>query len=86
MGVMSCFRNNCDSIMCDTWVEPVGYICYECKTEFENKYAGRKFSREKFLKKLQKFMDSPKVYDFDVDTLSECDDNKITAEELWKRY
>lgn len=36
MGVMSCHRKDCDSIMCDTYVEPIGYICVGCQEEFEN--------------------------------------------------
>jgi len=34
MGVLSCSRNGCENIMCDTYVNGVGYICYECKNEF----------------------------------------------------
>lgn len=36
MGVMSCNRNNCPHIMCDTYIDSVGYICRECQSEFEN--------------------------------------------------
>lgn len=36
MSVMSCSRTGCDNIMCDTYVEGVGYICYECQEEFKN--------------------------------------------------
>lgn len=35
MGVMSCSRKDCDNIMCDTYIEHVGYICNECKSEFK---------------------------------------------------
>ena len=35
MGVMSCSRMGCDSVMCDTHVDSVGYVCYECQTEFK---------------------------------------------------
>ena len=35
MGVMSCYRKECDNIMCNTYVPSVGYICYECKNEFK---------------------------------------------------
>ena len=35
MGVMSCSRNNCDNIMCDTHIYDVGYICWECQKEFK---------------------------------------------------
>lgn len=33
MGVMSCDRNGCDSVMCDSYSPQFGYICYECKRE-----------------------------------------------------
>ena len=35
MGVMSCFRPDCESIMCDTYVDGVGYVCRECQSEFQ---------------------------------------------------
>lgn len=36
MGVMSCHRIGCESIMCDTYVNSVGYICNECQREFKD--------------------------------------------------
>lgn len=35
MGVMSCHRNGCTNIMCDTYVLGLGYICSDCKDEFK---------------------------------------------------
>ena len=35
MGVMSCSRKSCDNIMCDTYVQSVGYICFDCQSEFK---------------------------------------------------
>jgi hypothetical protein len=35
MGVMSCHRNGCDSIMCDTYVDGIGYVCFDCQKEFK---------------------------------------------------
>jgi len=34
MGVISCSRSGCDSIMCDTHIDSVGNICYDCQSEF----------------------------------------------------
>jgi hypothetical protein len=34
MGCMGCAR--CDSVMCDTYIDDFGYICYNCKQKFEN--------------------------------------------------
>ena len=36
MGVMSCNRPCCEQIMCDTYVDTVGYVCYECQSEFKD--------------------------------------------------
>ncbi len=41
MGVMSCSRLNCSSIMCDTHIDSVGYVCPECQNEFENYAKGK---------------------------------------------
>lgn len=35
MGVMSCSRRGCGSIMCDTYVDSVGYVCSYCQAEFK---------------------------------------------------
>ena len=36
MGVKACSRSGCGSIMCDTYVPEIGYVCPECQREFEN--------------------------------------------------
>ena len=35
MGVMECYRPKCESIMCDVYVDGVGYMCHECESEFK---------------------------------------------------
>jgi hypothetical protein len=35
MGVMSCSRKRCPNIMCDTHIDDIGYICYDCQKEFK---------------------------------------------------
>lgn len=35
MGVKECKRRGCENIMCDDYIEEIGYICYECKTELK---------------------------------------------------
>lgn len=35
MGVTSCSRRGCDSVMCDTHIDTIGNICWECKKEFK---------------------------------------------------
>jgi hypothetical protein len=36
MGVMSCNRNKCENILCDTFIDTIGYICNDCKSEFKD--------------------------------------------------
>jgi len=63
MSVLSCSREDCDNIMCDTYVQSVGYICYECKSEFKN-YLQQKGLNPKtegqIRRELAIFMDTPK--------------------------
>lgn len=33
MGVMTCYRSECDHIMCDRYSNEYGYICDECFDE-----------------------------------------------------
>lgn len=32
---MACSRKGCPHVMCDTYIDDVGYICWECKNDFE---------------------------------------------------
>ena len=32
---MSCSKRDCENIMCDTYVDGVGYVCWECKDMFK---------------------------------------------------
>lgn len=32
---MSCIRNGCEGIMCDTYVDSIGYVCRYCQEEFK---------------------------------------------------
>lgn len=35
MSVLACSRRGCESIMCDTYVPGVGYICSSCQEKFK---------------------------------------------------
>ena len=35
MGVMSCSKDDCTNILCDTYIQGVGYICTECQQDFK---------------------------------------------------
>lgn len=63
MGVLHCHRNGCDSIMCDTYVPSMGYICNVCKEEFRNYISSILFFTEYenwIILELQEFMYSYK--------------------------
>lgn len=36
MGAKECSKRGCENIMCDDYIENIGYICHECKTELKN--------------------------------------------------
>lgn len=57
MGVMPCYRKNCENIMCDIYISDIGYICSGCQHEFgEKKYK----TETKMLKALKEFMSTEK--------------------------
>lgn len=63
MGVMSCSREGCSNIMCDTYVNDIGYICYECQKEFKEYlfiYDKNPSNENKIKKELKKFMSTEK--------------------------
>jgi hypothetical protein len=63
MGVRSCFRPKCENILCDTYIDSVGYICYECEKEFKehiDKLEDKPNTEYSILIKLKKFMDTEK--------------------------
>lgn len=41
MGVMTCNKRGCDNILCDTYVQSVGYVCSECKEQFKRWLQGQ---------------------------------------------
>lgn len=63
MGVRSCFRPKCENILCDTYIDSVGYICYECENEFKEfieKMGDKPNTKYSILRELKKFMDTEK--------------------------
>jgi len=38
---MECSRPGCESIMCDTHVSDIGYVCDDCQAEFKDYLASR---------------------------------------------
>lgn len=35
MGVLACSKVGCESVMCDTYVPGVGYVCRDCQERFK---------------------------------------------------
>jgi hypothetical protein len=63
MGVMACSRKDCDSIMCDTYIQSVGYVCLDCQSEFKTylqKNSLDPTTEGQIKKELEKFMTTSK--------------------------
>lgn len=58
MGVKTCIRNGCSSIMCDTYIPSIGYLCKDCIDEFKNSYT----SDSEIVFALSNFVDTFRVY------------------------
>lgn len=82
MGVMSCSRNTCDNIMCDTYVDgDVGYVCNECQQEFKeylSKEGIRSKTEDEIHRALKAFMETIKD-DY-------VQGNEMSVDEFFKSY
>lgn len=81
MGVMSCSRKDCPSIMCDTHVDGVGYVCYDCQKEFQewlDKYGEFPETEREIAKSLKEFMAIHKN--------SGDNRDKISVDQFFRRY
>lgn len=66
--------------MCDTYIDSVGYICYECQREFEEylkRKGGKTLTRGKLLKRLNKFMESSNEY---------ISEDRINVDDFFKEH
>jgi hypothetical protein len=65
MGVMECRKHDCESILCDTYIDEIGYVCSDCQKEFKQ-YLTRlnhgidEMSEQNFKTQLYYFMTLPK--------------------------
>ena len=59
MGVMSCYRAECESIMCDYYATEFGYICNDCLQELRDY---QKQHPEMTLTDIKEWMSKPKGY------------------------
>lgn len=64
MGVMACSRRDCSRVMCDTYVDNIGYICNDCKEEFtdmqEHVYGNTERTEKQIKEDLKRFMETDK--------------------------
>lgn len=63
MSVLSCQRYGCGSIMCDTYVDGVGYVCDECQEDFKKFIASKGIilsNEDDIIKYLKLFMETEK--------------------------
>lgn len=60
---MSCSRVWCESIMCNTYITGVGYVCHECQQEFKDylESSGKdELTKGEMLKELKEFIRTDK--------------------------
>lgn len=83
MSVMECSRTGCTSILCDTYVDGIGYVCNGCQYSFrnriDNKFHGVQQTSKVLLKELKKFMSGDGV-------IPKQKKKAITVEEFFKQY
>ena len=80
MGIMSCYRKGCDEIMCHTYINDIGYICYDCQREFYDYLSKNSIvvTTEREIKnELKKFMKTDK-FDNDIDV-------KLSVEDFFRK-
>lgn len=64
MGVLACDRNDCENIMCDTYLYQ-HYICHDCLEEFKAKHKNDDCeTREEWMEKFIAFMQTPKIIEY----------------------
>lgn len=81
MGVMPCNRNSCENILCDTYVDSIGYICNDCQSEFKEYLDHKDMEPEtegEIRRVLIDFMNTTKK--------GEYDDNEISVTDFFKKY
>lgn len=81
MGVMSCYRSECPSIMCDTYVDGVGYVCRGCQDEFKDYLKANNttvVTDMDIKRELEKFMET------DKDSFTEG--NEISVDDFFEGY
>lgn len=81
MGVLNCSRSNCSNVMCDTYINDVGYVCSSCQEEFKNYLSDNNLNpltEGQISRELKLFMDTP------VNLYKK--DPKITINEFFQKH
>jgi len=80
MGVMPCHRHGCTSILCDTYIPEIGYVCSECQREFKNFLITKQsnsFTEGEILTHLKEFVQTEKNY---------YSDKQISVNDFFQKY
>ena len=83
MGLKSCSRKGCESIMCDTYVDGVGYVCDHCQLEFERhlkKVGIEVLTRGEISVELERFIEETRREYLDSEKVSVADFFKTYTE------
>lgn len=78
MSLLSCNKNECENILCDTYIEGIGHICNECITDFKKHLEKNELSPNKYqsiMRELRFYMCLPK----------QKNDFPITVDEFFKQ-
>lgn len=57
---MSCSRKGCYEVGCQTYVPEVGYICSDCRNEFEESVGNEELTVSRMITKLEIFLSQRK--------------------------
>lgn len=78
---MNCNRSGCDKPMCDIYIDGIGYVCYDCESDFREYLEKNEISantESEFKEELKKFMALEKD--------SVCDGKIITVHEFFDAH
>ena len=60
MNLLNCVRNNCQNIMCNTYIDGIGDICDECVIEFSDICDEEDYTKKQIAKHLRIFITTEK--------------------------
>ena len=63
LGVMKCNRKGCEFVMCNAYIDEIGYICNSCINEFKEHLKSKNIiylTKKEYIEELKKFMNTNK--------------------------